>query len=95
MRKYEIMYILIPTLSDNDIRKINNNIKNIFLKEGKILESKEGELKQMAYAIKNFDKGFYNTLLVETNNKNVSEFNRIANITEEIIRFIVLRKEGK
>ncbi|PQP79791.1 30S ribosomal protein S6 [Candidatus Phytoplasma phoenicium] len=96
MRKYEIMYILSPKLDENDIKKITTNINSIFTKEGKILVSEiESELKNLAYSIQKFDRGFYNNLVVETNQKTINEFNRIANITEEIIRFIVLKKEDK
>lgn len=96
IRKYEIMYILSPKLDENDINKITTNINSIFTKEGKILVSEiESELKTLAYPIQKFDRGFYNNLVVETNQKTINEFNRIANITEEIIRFIVLKKEDK
>ncbi|MDV3198280.1 MAG: 30S ribosomal protein S6 [Vigna little leaf phytoplasma] len=97
MREYEIMYILNPKLEENHIKKINNDISKIFNNnEGKILDFKiESELKTLAYPIKKFDKGFYNNLLVEANTETINEFNRIANIMEEIIRFIVLKQRKK
>lgn len=96
IRKYEIMYILSPKLDKNDINKITANINSIFTKEGKILVSEiKSELKTLAYPIQKLDRGFYNNLVVEANPETINEFNRVANITEEIIRFIILKKEDK
>ncbi|KXT29412.1 ribosomal protein S6 [Candidatus Phytoplasma oryzae] len=89
------MYILNPTLNDENIKNINNIIKDIFLNKGKIFNFEDAKLKTLAYPIQKFEKGFYNTLLVEANEKHIEEFNHIANIKEEIIRFILINREGK
>ncbi|MDV3196124.1 MAG: 30S ribosomal protein S6 [Candidatus Phytoplasma stylosanthis] len=95
MKKYEIMYILSPNLDEKKINQITININNIFEKEGEILEYKKPELKTLAYKIKKFTQGFYVGLLVKANNEAIKEFNRIIHITEEVIRYIVLKEEGK
>ncbi|MEZ0180117.1 30S ribosomal protein S6 ['Camptotheca acuminata' phytoplasma] len=93
MKKYEIMYILSPNLDEKQIDNITNNINSIFEKEGKIIEFKKPELKTLAYAIKKFSQGFYVSLMVEVNNDTIKEFNRVIRITEEVIRYIVLKAE--
>ncbi|QTX02881.1 30S ribosomal protein S6 [Candidatus Phytoplasma luffae] len=93
MKTYEIMYILSPNLDEKQVNNIEKNINNIFDKEGKILEYKKPELKTLAYSIKKFTQGFYINFLVQADNEMIKEFNRIVNITEEIIRYIVLKKE--
>ncbi|MBP3059232.1 30S ribosomal protein S6 [Texas Phoenix palm phytoplasma] len=90
MKKYEIMYILNPTLDDKSIKNITNNINNIF-KEGKILDFKGPELKTLAYSIKKFSQGFYVNFFVYANNEMIKEFHRISNIQEDIIRFVVVK----
>ncbi|WBL31501.1 30S ribosomal protein S6 [Candidatus Phytoplasma sacchari] len=95
MKRYEIMYVLNPTLSDEKIKSINSSIRDIFLKKGKILEYNKPELKEISYPIKKFKEGFYNSLLVLANNQDIEEFNHKVNVTEEIIRFILINREGK
>ncbi|MFR0367908.1 30S ribosomal protein S6 [Candidatus Phytoplasma palmae] len=90
MKKYEIMYILNPTLDEKSIKNITQNVNNIF-REGKILDFKGPELKTLAYSIKKFSQGFYFNFFVYANNEMIKEFNRISNIQEDIIRFVVVK----
>ncbi|MDC9031786.1 30S ribosomal protein S6 [Columbia Basin potato purple top phytoplasma] len=95
MRKYEILYILKPTLNEKQVDEIKNKINSIFEKEDNKLEYQNTELKTLAYPVQKFTQGFYNNVLVKANNDMVTEFNRIANITEEIIRYVILRLDKK
>ncbi|MGM1459016.1 MAG: 30S ribosomal protein S6, partial [Columbia Basin potato purple top phytoplasma] len=70
-------------------------INSIFEKEDNKLEYQKTELKTLSYPIKKFTQGFYNNVLVKANNDMVTEFKRIANITEEIIRHVILRLDKK
>ncbi|NLK12850.1 MAG: 30S ribosomal protein S6 [Candidatus Phytoplasma sp.] len=95
MKKYEVMYIVRPTLDEEQVKKIVSDINNVFTSNGaNIVELKELGLKDLAYEIQKHRKGYYVWLLVEANNDAVSEFNRVVGITEDIIRFIVV-KEGE
>lgn len=95
MKKYEVMYIVRPTLDEEAVKKIVSDINNVFTShEGNIVELKELGLKDLAYEIQKHRKGYYVWLLVEANNDAVNEFNRVVGITEDIIRFIVV-KEGE
>lgn len=95
MKKYEVMYIVRPTLDEEQVKKIVSDINNVFTSHGaNIVELKELGLKDLAYEIQKHRKGYYVWLLVEANNDAVSEFNRVVGITEDIIRFIVV-KEGE
>ncbi len=95
MKKYEVMYIVRPTLDEEQVKKTVSDINNVFTSHGaNIVELKELGLKDLAYEIQKHRKGYYVWLLVEANNDAVSEFNRVVGITEDIIRFIVV-KEGE
>lgn len=95
MKKYEVMYIINPTVESEEIKKIVNQFNDIFVSRGSnILELKELGLKDLAYEIDHFKKGYYVWLLVEADSEAVKEFNRVVRITEPIIRFIVV-KEGE
>ncbi|HHV33743.1 MAG TPA: 30S ribosomal protein S6 [Acholeplasma sp.] len=94
MKKYEIMYIVKP---DVESERLNNVIerlsKTITDFDSTILEHKEMGLKELAYEIQHYRKGYYIWQSVEATNEAVAEFNRIARITEDVIRFIVLKDE--
>jgi small subunit ribosomal protein S6 len=95
MKKYEFMYIIRPTVESESIKKIVNHFNEIFVKyDSQVLELKELGLKDLAYEIEHHKKGYYVWLLANATPEAVAEFNRVVRITEEVIRFIVV-KEGE
>lgn len=94
MTKYEVMYIVRPTTEGEALKKVIDDINNIFTSRGsKINETKEMGLKELAYEIEGFKKGFYVWMDVEANNDSINEFNRVVRINENIIRDIVVKDE--
>lgn len=92
MKKYEVMYIIKPTVEGEKINEIVNYFNNIFTNNNaKILELKEWGLRDLAYEIEHFKKGYYVWLLVEAGNDAVSQFNRLIRINENVIRYIVVK----
>ena len=95
MKKYEVMYIIRPTVEEEGVKEIISNINDIFVNYGsKVLEIKEIGLKDLAYEIDHHKKGYYVWLNVEANNDAIAEFNRVIRINEQVIRFLVV-KEGE
>jgi len=95
MNKYEVMYIIRPTVESESIKGIVNNFTELFANyNSEVLELKELGLKDLAYEIQHFNKGYYVWLLVNATPEAIAEFNRVVRITEEVIRYIVV-KEGE
>lgn len=95
MKKYEVMYIIRPTIEGEEIKKIVEQFNNIFVSHNSnVLQLKELGLKDLAYEIEHHNKGYYVWLLVDATSEAINEFNRVVRITESIIRFIVV-KEGE
>jgi small subunit ribosomal protein S6 len=95
MKKYEIMYIIRPTIESENIKQIVNNFNEIFVNyASQVLELKELGLKDLAYEIEHHRKGYYVWLLVQATPEAIAEFNRVVRITEEVVRYIVV-KEGE
>lgn len=91
MKKYEVMYILRSNLDADAIKAEVEATKNIFTSKGSnIVDTKEWGLRELAYEIKGNKKGYYVWMLVEASVDAVNEFNRLANISETIIRSIVV-----
>ncbi|MFA5719908.1 MAG: 30S ribosomal protein S6 [Acholeplasmataceae bacterium] len=95
MKKYEIMYIIKPDLEGEETKAQIERLSTIFNNFGsKVLEHKEMGLKDLAYEIDHYKKGYYVWQLVEASPEAIFEFNRVIRITEDVIRFIVI-KEGE
>ncbi len=95
MRKYEIMFILKPTLEEAVIKSTVKKLeKTLTDNKAVITLSKELGSKEFAYEIKGFKSGFYYLYNIDSNNDAaVKEFDRIASIDENIVRHLVLNIE--
>lgn len=95
MRKYEIMYIVRPNLEGEGRKEVVESFANVFTKMGSaVAEVKEWGMRDLAYEINDFRKGYYVVMNVEANNEATEEFDRLARISEDIIRYIVVKQEA-
>lgn len=95
MRTYEIMYIVRPNIEEDAKKALVERFNGILASEGsKVLEEKDWGKRRLAYEINDFKEGFYNIVRIKTdNNKSTDEFQRLAKINDDIIRYIVIRED--
>ena len=94
MRKYEIMYIIRPTVLEDDRKVLIEELNEIFTSRGgEILKVDEWGMKDLAYEIQKHKKGYYVVLEVNTNDEARAEFDRVVRIKEDVIRHIIIRDE--
>lgn len=95
MRNYEIMFIVRPTLGEDEIKKVVENFASILTSNGaKVIETKEMGQRELAYEIKNFKSGYYFVFDVEANDdKAIKEFDRLALISNDIVRHLITKIE--
>ena len=94
MRNYELMFIVRPNLEDEATNTVAENMK-------KVLESKKATInevvnmgrRELAYEVKKFNNGSYFLFKLTGDKEAVKEFDRVANINEDIIRHIVVKRE--
>ncbi len=96
MKKYEIMFIARPDLEEAEIKKVAENMKVMLQEQGaKVLDVKEMGQRDLAYEIKKYQKGYYYLITIESENSNATrEFDRLALISEDIIRHLIVRVEA-
>lgn len=95
MKKYEIMFIVKPTLEETSIKKAYEDMKKVLTdNNANILEEKEMGQRDLAYEIKKHKTGYYYLLTVEAPREAISEFNRIVNISDTVIRALVTKMEN-
>ena len=94
MKKYEIMYIIRPTLLEDDRKALIAEISDIFTsRKAEVTKLNEMGTRDLAYEIDKHKKGYYVLMDVVTNDEARVEFERIVRIKEDIIRHLVLRNE--
>lgn len=90
MKKYEIMYVLMSQLTDENRAAEIAKLHGILESNGaKIGEVKEWGLRDLAYEIKKQIKGYYVVTKVEAEPKAIAEFDRLAKINVNVIRHLV------
>lgn len=96
MNKYEIMYIIRPNIEEDAKKALTERFNTILTDNGADLaESKEWGKRRLAYEINDFRDGYYMLVNVAADAAAVQEFDRLAKISEDIIRHIVVKKEEK
>lgn len=92
MRNYELMFVVRPTLEEEATLTVLANMKNVLEQQkAKIVTEKNMGRRELAYEVKGFKNGNYFLLVVEATPEAVKEFDRVANINEDIIRHIVVK----
>ena len=92
MRNYELMFVIKPTLEEEATKTVVENMKKVLEQsKAKIISEKNMGRRELAYEVKGFKNGSYFLITVEAEPAAVKEFDRIANINEDIIRHIVVR----
>jgi len=100
MRNYEIMFIVKPTISEDDINKTADNFKATLESNGSKVTSVDAwGQRTLAYEMKKgsevFKSGYYFVFQVEANDdKGIKEFDRLAGISSDIIRHLIIKKEN-
>lgn len=91
--KYEIMYIVRPNVEESELKGIVKNFEEVLTKNGaKIESSKEIGQRELAYEIKKFKSGYYYLYEISSkDDKAEKEFNRLANLSEDIIRHMIIK----
>ena len=91
MKKYEVMYIVRPNVEEEARKALIEEMNTVFVTKNSTVDSvKEWGMRELAYEIKGETKGYYVLLNVTATPEAVKEFERIANIKENFIRYITV-----
>lgn len=93
MNKYETLFIVNPSVEDAGVKELIQKFSDLINSEGKVEKVDEIGRKALAYPVKKNNEGIYVSIDFEANGSLVSELERNYRITDEVIKFIVLRKD--
>jgi len=93
MNKYESVVIVNPNLEEESIKNLVNKFSDLINTDGKVTSVEEMGKRKLAYEIKKQKEGFYIVLKFEAKPELISELERVYRITDEVIKFMVIKEE--
>lgn len=94
MRNYELMVIFVPRLDEENLTAQIEKTKNLITGIGGEIEKvdKWGK-RRLAYEINDYTEGFYVVIDFKAESGTTSEVERILKITDEVVRYLLVRTD--
>lgn len=93
MNKYETVILISNKITDEQRKNVVEEIKNLISSNGKVTETNDMGEKKLAYEVRKHTQAFYYVINFESNPEFIAELERIYRITDEILKFIVVRQD--
>lgn len=96
MRKYELMYIVKPSLDEEARGALIARLHEILTSNGATIDNvDEWGLRDLAYEINDINKGYYVVTNFTSDDKALNEFDRLTRINNDVLRFMIVRLDGQ
>ena len=93
MNKYGSVIIVNPNVDEAGLKALEEKFTGLINENGKVESVENMGKKRLAYEIKKFKEGTYMLFNFESNPDSIKELERVYRITDDVIKFIVVRKE--
>ncbi len=93
-RSYELMYVLNTRLDEESQQAVTTRIHDTIEKIGGSIDSNEvfGR-RRLAFPIQKHTEGLYMITNFQADSKSLKELSRVMNITEGLLRHLVIRRD--
>ena len=96
LEHYEILYILPMSYTAEEVKPINQKVAELIKTNGgTITKEQDLDKQKFAYPIKNQSHGYYFLYEFDLPTDKLLGLNRILQLTNEVLRFIVVKKQIK
>src|SRR5216110_896407 len=96
MPNYEIMFIVNPNTTDEDIDKINGQIETVITSGGgKIEKIEKMGKRRLAYDIDKQREGFYVLFVMSANGDIIKECERRLRVMDAVIKYMTVRTDDE
>ena len=92
MNKYESVIIINPNVDEAGIKALEEKFTGLINENGKVEKVNSMGKRKLAYEIKKFAEGTYLVFEFESKPEAIKELERVYRITDEVIKFIVVKK---
>lgn len=93
MKKYEAVLIFAPDMEEEARNNLVERFKGIVETNGTVDNIDVWGSRKLAYLINDYQEGYYVLLNIHAGSDVVSEMDRIAKITDGVIRHMIIREE--
>ena len=93
MNKYESVVIIDPSVDEEKVKELSQKFTDLINKDGKVEKVEELGKKRLAYEVKKNKEGYYVVLNFEANPTLIAELERNYRITDDVIKFMVIRQD--
>ena len=94
MRSYEIMFIVNPSIPEEEIDKINSQLEGIITSGGGTIEKIEKMGKRrLAYDVDKHREGYYVLFVIAANGDIIKECERRLRVMDAVIKYITVRTD--
>ncbi|NSW76782.1 MAG: 30S ribosomal protein S6 [Candidatus Atribacteria bacterium] len=96
MNRYELGIVVKPTLSEGELNALVEKMKGLVTEQGGEIESVNlwGK-RRLAYPVEKHNEGYYVFFRFLLSPAKVEEIGRVARLTEEILRYILVKEEKR
>ena len=93
MNKYESIIIVNPNVDEAGLKALEEKFTGLINENGKVESVENMGKRKLSYEIKKFNEATYMLFNFEAKPDSIVELERVYRITDDIIKFIVVRKE--
>ena len=95
MNKYELMFIIDPTLTDEQKATVVETVKGIIAEGGEVVDVDEWGMRKLAYPIQKKTEGYYVVMHFNANPTLPKELDRRLRISDNCMRHIIVNLDEK
>lgn len=93
MNSYETVIIINNQMKQNEIKKEIEKVQKFINELGKVTKVEDLGERKLAYEIKKHKRGYYCVFEFDSDRSKIAELERFYRIEDNILKFIVIRKE--
>ena len=92
MTCYETLFVVKPTLTDEETAAQIAKIKDVLAKEGaELVATNDMGMRKLAYAVEKHNRGYYTVLFYKGEGTLINELERNLKINEDVIKFLTVK----
>ena len=92
MTCYETLFVVKPTLTDEETAAQIAKIKDVLAKEGaELVATDDMGMRKLAYPVQKNDRGYYTVLFFKGEGTVINELERNLKINEDVIKFLTVK----
>ena len=92
MNKYESVIIINPNVDEAGLKALEEKFTGLINENGKVENVTDMGKRKLAYEIKKNKEAYYMQFEFEAVPESIAELERIYRITDEVLKFIVIKK---